>query len=136
MFKLIALVHIILNSHSIAPKASCYNSNFEDKVTCSGETYNGYQLTAASPYMEFNTYVKIINPNNDSCVIVKINDRGPYKVDSTGKHMDTPKYHFMLSDSAYNSLGGTGKENIKIKYKLLEPNEVLEILEENEYGNN
>lgn len=59
--------------------ASYYGNEFRDKRTASGEIYDPQKLTAAHPTLPFNTYVKVTNLENGRSVVVRINDRGPFK---------------------------------------------------------
>lgn len=59
--------------------ASYYHDKFHGRRTASGEKYNQNQLTGAHRKLLFNTMVKVTNLNNDKSIIVRINDRGPYK---------------------------------------------------------
>ncbi len=58
--------------------ASWYGPYFHGRLTANGETYNQYDLTAAHPFLPFDTYLKVTNLDNGKAVIVRINDRGPY----------------------------------------------------------
>ncbi len=59
--------------------ASYYGPGFHGKKTANGERFNMYELTAAHKTLPFNTRVRVTNLNNKKSVIVRINDRGPYK---------------------------------------------------------
>jgi rare lipoprotein A len=59
--------------------ASWYGVPFHGRTTANGETYNMHSLTAAHRTLSFGTYVRVINLNNNKSVVVKINDRGPFK---------------------------------------------------------
>ena len=59
--------------------ASWYGPKFHGKRTSSGEKFNKYELTAAHQFLPFNTHVLVTNLRNNKSVIVRINDRGPYK---------------------------------------------------------
>lgn len=59
--------------------ASYYHDKFHGRRTACGEKFNQNSLTAAHRKLLFNTLVKVTNLNNDKSVIVRINDRGPYK---------------------------------------------------------
>ncbi|MDX1637004.1 MAG: septal ring lytic transglycosylase RlpA family protein [Balneolaceae bacterium] len=59
--------------------ASWYGPNFHGKMTANGEIYNMNSLTAAHRTLPFNTFVRVENIDNDKSVIVRINDRGPFK---------------------------------------------------------
>jgi rare lipoprotein A len=56
-------------------KASYYSSKFEGRRTASGEVFKQDSLTAAHKTLPFGTRIKVTNLNNDSTVIVKVNDR-------------------------------------------------------------
>ncbi len=59
--------------------ASYYHDKFHGRRTSSGERFNQNKLTAAHRKLLFNTIVRVTNLQNDRSVIVRINDRGPYK---------------------------------------------------------
>lgn len=56
-------------------KATYYANKFEGRKTSSGETFKQTQMTAAHKTLKFGTLVKVTNLENDSTIIVKINDR-------------------------------------------------------------
>jgi hypothetical protein len=57
--------------------ASYYHSKFNGRRTSNGEIFRNDSLTAAHKYLPFGTRVRVTNLNNDSSVIVRINDRLP-----------------------------------------------------------
>lgn len=59
--------------------ASWYGKRFHGKKTAIGEKYDMYAMTAAHPTLPLPSYVKVVNPANDRSVIVRVNDRGPFK---------------------------------------------------------
>ena len=59
--------------------ASFYSEEYNGRKTSSGETYDMNALTAAHPTHPFNTRVKVTNLDNGKSVVVRINDRGPFK---------------------------------------------------------
>ncbi|CUS79652.1 rare lipoprotein A [Candidatus Kryptobacter tengchongensis] len=59
--------------------ASYYGVEFHGRPTTSGETYDMNALTAAHPTLPIGTLVKVTNLANNKSVIVRINDRGPFK---------------------------------------------------------
>ena len=61
--------------------ASWYGRRYHGKKTSSGETYDMYGMTGAHPTLPIPSYVKVTNPENKRSVIVRINDRGPFKQD-------------------------------------------------------
>lgn len=58
--------------------ASWYGNKFHGRRTSSGETYDMYAMTAAHKTLPLPTYVEVINLENKSRIIVKVNDRGPF----------------------------------------------------------
>lgn len=59
--------------------ASWYGRKFHGRQTASGELYNMYAMTAAHPTFAIPSYARVRNPANGREVIVRINDRGPFK---------------------------------------------------------
>jgi rare lipoprotein A len=59
-------------------KASWYGEDFHGRPTSSGEKYDMYKKTGAHKTLPLGTYVKVINLENNSSTIVRINDRGPF----------------------------------------------------------
>lgn len=61
--------------------SSWYGKRYHGKKTSSGEIYDMYGMTAAHPTLPLPSYVKVTNPANDRFVVVRVNDRGPFKHD-------------------------------------------------------
>ena len=61
--------------------ASWYGKRYHGKKTSSGEVYDMYSMSAAHPTLPLPSYVKVTNPANGKFVIVRVNDRGPFKND-------------------------------------------------------
>ena len=59
-------------------KASFYHKKFEGRMTSSGIRYKSDSLTCAHRTLPFGTRLKVVNPENNSFVIVKVTDRGPF----------------------------------------------------------
>ena len=59
--------------------ASWYGSKFHGRRTSSGEPYDMHLATAAHKTLPLPTYAEVTNLDNGRKVIVKINDRGPFK---------------------------------------------------------
>lgn len=59
--------------------ASWYGSKFHGRRTSSGEPYDMHLATAAHKTLPLPTYAEVTNLDNGKKVIVKINDRGPFK---------------------------------------------------------
>lgn len=74
--------------------SSWYGPGFEGNYTASGEIFDPYDYTAASPYLPFGTELRVCY---QGCVTVRVNDRGPY---AGGREMD-------LSQGAAEAIGLT-----------------------------
>jgi rare lipoprotein A len=61
--------------------ASYYAHDFNGKKTANGETFDMRQLTAAHRSFPFNTKVRVTNLDNGKSCIVRVNDRGPFKLE-------------------------------------------------------
>ena len=84
--------------------ASMYGASHHGKKTASGERFNMRELTAAHRTLPFGTRVKVCR---EACVIVRINDRGPFV---RGRSID-------LSGAAAKAIGvsGIGKVTMLIQ---------------------
>jgi rare lipoprotein A len=60
-------------------QASWYGKKFHGRSTSSGEKYNMYAMTAAHTTLPIPCYVHVTNVKNGRSVIVRVNDRGPFK---------------------------------------------------------
>jgi rare lipoprotein A len=60
-------------------RASWYGPGFDGRRTANGEIYDSSQLTAAHKTLPFGTFVRVTNPSSGASVVVRINDRGPFK---------------------------------------------------------
>jgi rare lipoprotein A len=74
--------------------SSWYGPGFEGNLTASGEVFDPYDYTAASPYLPFGTELLVCYWG---CVTVRVNDRGPYV---GGRELD-------LSQAAADAIGLT-----------------------------
>ena len=68
--------------------ASWYGSDFHNKKTANGETYNMNDYTAAHRTLPLPSMVKITNLENGKSVKVRVNDRGPF---AKGRIVDVSK---------------------------------------------
>ena len=59
--------------------ASYYADDYHGKVTSNGEVFNMNDLTAAHRTFPFGTNIRVTNLENKKTVVVRINDRGPFK---------------------------------------------------------
>jgi rare lipoprotein A len=86
--------------------ASYYGDEFHGRRTANGEFYNRTEFSAAHRTLPFGTMVKVKNLANERTVLVRINDRGPFK----------PERVIDLSRAAAEELGmvQSGTANVEI----------------------
>ncbi len=92
--------------HSLAGIASFY---WQDQMTAAGERFNPQDLTAAHRTLPFGTRVRVTRDDTGNSVIVRINDRGPFK---HGRVID-------LSKRAAEDLKMTGRGLTKVSIEVL-----------------
>lgn len=61
--------------------ASWYGVDFDGRLTSNREVYHMMDMTAAHRTLPIPCYVRVTNLNNQRWVIVRINDRGPFRKD-------------------------------------------------------
>jgi len=87
--------------------ASWYGRQFHGSRTSTGEIYDMFAMSAAHPTMPLPSYARVTNLRNGASVIVRVNDRGPFK---DGRVID-------LSYAAATRLGiaatGTGEVEVR-----------------------
>lgn len=114
---IVLLLALFLSFSSIAQElgyekvgiASFYANSFYGKKTASGEKLKKTSLTAAHKRFPFNTLVEVTNLANRKSVIVRINDRGPYK---KGRVID-------LSEAAAKRLNLKKIGLVRVKIKIV-----------------
>jgi rare lipoprotein A len=94
--------------------ASWYGTKFHGRCTSSREPYDMFRLTAASRILPIPTYVEVTNLENGHSIVVKVNDRGPFKSD---RIID-------LSYLAAAKLGFADKGTAKVQVKALDLDEL------------
>jgi len=90
--------------------ASWYGSKFHGRRTSSGEPYDMHLATAAHKSLPLPAYAEITNLDNGKKVIVKINDRGPFK---DGRLID-------MSYGAALRLGMTGTGTARVDVRVID----------------
>jgi len=93
-------------SHALEGVASYY---WQGQMTATGERFDPTRLTAAHKTLPFGTRVRVTRVDTGSSVVVRINDRGPFK---PGRVID-------LSKRAAEEIGMTGKGLSKVKLEVL-----------------
>ena len=91
--------------------ASWYGKRFHGKKTSNGEIYDMYGMTAAHTILPLPSYAKVTNPANGRWVIVRVNDRGPFK-------------HSRIIDLSYAAaykLGYVSKGSTLVEVEAIDP---------------
>jgi rare lipoprotein A len=89
--------------------ASWYGPGFQGKKTASGEIFDTNELTAAHRTLQMPSLVRVTNLDNGRSVIVRVNDRGPFK---RGRVID-------LSQKAAELLGYKNIGTAKVRLEVL-----------------
>ncbi|MBI1806129.1 MAG: septal ring lytic transglycosylase RlpA family protein [Ignavibacteria bacterium] len=87
--------------------ASYYAEEFNGRKTSNGETYDMNQMTAAHRTLPFNSHVRVINTSTGKSVVVRINDRGPFK--------DNRIIDLSLAAAKTLELIGSGTANVRLE---------------------
>jgi rare lipoprotein A len=98
-------------------RGSWYGKKFHGQRTSSGEPYDMFQMTAAHPTLPIPSYARVTNLANGRRVIVRVNDRGPFK---SSRVMD-------LSYTAALKLGYLNSGSAELEVERLLPDEIARI---------
>ncbi len=90
-------------------EASWYGPGFAGRRTANGEVFDPSELTAAHRELPFDTLVRVHNQRNGRSVVVRINDRGPFK---SGRIID-------LSRAAAEAIGMVGSGVAHVRLEVL-----------------
>jgi rare lipoprotein A len=93
--------------------ASWYGEDFHGRLTANGEIFDMQSMSAAHPTLPLPCYARVTNLSNGRSVVVRVNDRGPYKGD---RLID-------VSVRAANLLGfyGNGLAPVRVEYVGVAP---------------
>jgi rare lipoprotein A len=91
--------------------ATWYGKRYHGQKTSTGEIYDMFGMTAAHTVLPIPSYVRVTNPDNGRSVIVRVNDRGPFK---DNRLID-------LSYAAAYKLGLIGKGSGLVEVELIDP---------------
>lgn len=85
---------------------SWYGPGFHSKLTANGEIFDQDGYTAAHPTLPLPSMVRVTNKQNGRSMIVRVNDRGPFK---PGRIID-------LSRASAQKLGILGIAKVRVEY--------------------
>lgn len=97
-------------SHELSGEASWYGPGFQGNQTANGEIFDTRAFTAAHKTLPFGTVVRVVDPQTEKSVIVRINDRGPFK---PGRVVD-------LSEAAAEDLDMKSRGIIEVELVIIE----------------
>ena len=83
--------------------ASWYGSAFRGRLTANGEVYNPGHLSAAHPTLPLPSYVRVTNLDNGSSLILRVNDRGPFR---QGRIIDVSRRAAEMLDLKHRGTAG------------------------------
>ena len=89
--------------------ASWYGRKFHGQLTSSGELFDMFQFTAAHKTMPIPAWIRVTNLENSRSLVVRVNDRGPFKKDRV---LD-------LSWAAATRLSFADKGTARVSYEVL-----------------
>jgi rare lipoprotein A (peptidoglycan hydrolase) len=95
---------------SAVPLSGIASYYWQGVKTASGEPFNPKELTAAHPRLRFGTRVRVTHLGNGRSVVVRINDRGPFKA---GRIID-------LSEAAADAIGMKTAGLAKVRLDILD----------------
>ena len=98
------------STHELSGKASWYGPGFQGNKTANGETFDARKLTAAHKTLPFGTWIRVVDPVTEKSVVVRVNDRGPFK---RGRVVD-------LSEAAAEDLDMKSRGIIEVELVILE----------------
>lgn len=98
-------------NYDVIGTASWYGNDFDGKPTSSGEIYDMYAMTAAHKRLPIPSWARVTSLSTGRSVVVKINDRGPFKGD---RELD-------LSFGAAKALGISDKGLDLVHVETIEP---------------
>ena len=88
--------------------ASWYHDSLHGNLTANGEVYDKDKVSCAHKTLPFGTILEVTNIDNDSTIIVRVNDRGPFIDD---RDLD-------MSRRAAEDLGMIDAGVVNIKYEI------------------
>ncbi|MBV8850048.1 MAG: septal ring lytic transglycosylase RlpA family protein [Methylobacteriaceae bacterium] len=95
-------------THVAVGLASYYGTAFHGRRTANGEVFDRESISAAHPTMPLPSYARVTNLRNQSSIIVRVNDRGPYH---PGRIMDVSE---RVAEALEFRRVGTAK--VKVEY--------------------
>ncbi len=125
LFFLISILFFSFQDKNNSTVASWYGSKYHGKTTANGEVYDQMGLTCASNTLAFGTVIKVTNLANKKSVLVRVNDRGPFKMDGKGHVLRPlhahPSRGLDLSKGAFSALADLDEGIIRVVFENIYP---------------
>ncbi|TVP92726.1 MAG: septal ring lytic transglycosylase RlpA family protein [Thioalkalivibrio sp.] len=99
--------------HTEAGTASYYHDRFHGRTTASGEPFDQAALTAAHRTLPFGTTVRVTRTDTGKSVVVRINDRGPFR---PGRIIDLSRTAASRLDMLDSGLAPVRVEVLRLPY--------------------
>jgi len=88
--------------------ASWYGRDFHGRLTANGEVFNMESISAAHPTLPIPSYVRVTHLGNRRSLIVRINDRGPFKEERV--------IDLSARSAQLLGFGGKGLARVRVEY--------------------
>lgn len=112
-------------SYSEEGEASWYGPGFHGRQTANGEEFNANDMTAAHRTLPMPSVVRVTNMENGRTVILRVNDRGPFKRD---RIIDVSKAAAKALD-----FHGNGTTHVKVDFMPVESQLVAQAAQQGQY---
>jgi len=96
-------------------EASYYAAKFHGRTTASGEPFDMNALTAAHWTLPFGTILEVCRLDNQKCVRVRVNDRGPNPAKAIGRDGKPRVIDLSLAAAQQIDLVRAGLAQVSIK---------------------
>lgn len=109
-------------NYQVDGQASWYGKPFHGRKTANGEVYNMYDYTAAHPTLPIPSCVRVTNVENGKSIVVRINDRGPFKsdlgTDTSKRVIDLSMKAALELDFRHKGIANVKLEAIPVEYVM------------------
>lgn len=112
-------------SYSEEGEASWYGPGFHGRQTANGEEFNANDMTAAHRTLPMPSVVRVTNMENGRSVMLRVNDRGPFKRD---RIIDVSKAAAKELD-----FHGNGTTHVKVDFMPVESQIVAQAMQQGGY---
>jgi rare lipoprotein A (peptidoglycan hydrolase) len=117
----------VITGPVITGKVCWYGWAFHGRPTASGELYDTAGLTAASTLWPIGTRIRVTSRRTGRSTTVRVNDRGPYCVDSLGQLKLDSAGHYIpdstrlldLSQASFAAIDDTGRGVITVDLEIV-----------------